>query len=426
MSENLSVPYTRHSLDNGLDVVLSRDPSAPIVGVNLWYGVGSRNEPAGRTGYAHLFEHMMFQGSANVPKARHIELVERAGGAVNASTWFDRTNYFETLPSHYLELALWLESDRMGWLLPALTEETLQNQQDVVENERKQRYDNQPYGDWDERLQALVFPEDHPYRHTVIGAMEDFSSATVEDARAFFETYYRPNNAVLTLCGDLEEERALELVDAYFGPIPAGDPIPPLPGRTDLPYRIGETRRDRVEAAVPLPRIFVAFRIPPFQDDAFPAAEILSAVLADGKASRLYDSLVRRREVAKDVGSFAFPLVTGASLLLLRVTGYPGQAPEALEEATFGEIEALGEVAQEEVERAVTLAETRLVRQLEPVGDRADLLSMFAQLFDDPGRLNRELDRLRSVTPEEVRDFAATYLGPDNRAVVSYEPAEES
>ena len=265
----LNVPVERHRLANGLRVNLSVDRSTPMVGVNLWYGVGSRNENAGKTGFAHLFEHMMFQGSANVPKNRHFELVEGAGGTLNASTWFDRTNYYETLPSNQLELALWLESDRMGWMLPAITLEKLQNQQEVVKNERKERYDNQPYGDWDERIQAMVFPEEHPYHHPVIGSMEDIGGATLDDVAEFFRTYYVPNNAALTLAGDIDPPRALALVERYFGEIPAGGPIPPIPGMPALPPRIGETVRAEVVAEVPLPRLYLAGRIPPVDSEGF-------------------------------------------------------------------------------------------------------------------------------------------------------------
>ena len=182
----LSIDFERHRLDNGLKVVLAPDPSVPVVATNLWYGVGSRNEPVGKTGFAHLFEHMMFQGSAHVPKNRHFELIERVGGTLNATTWFDRTNYFETVPSHELDLCLWLESDRMGWMLPAMDQEKLDNQRDVVMNEKRQRYYNQPYGHWSERLQRLVFSEDLPYHHTVIGSMEDIEAATLDDLASFF------------------------------------------------------------------------------------------------------------------------------------------------------------------------------------------------------------------------------------------------
>ncbi len=422
----LSIPVERRRLDNGLKVVLSHDPSAPVVAVNLWYGVGSRNEVPGKTGFAHLFEHMMFQGSAHVPKNRHFELIERAGGSLNATTWFDRTNYFETLPSHQLDLALWLESDRMGWMLPAMDQEKLDNQRDVVKNEKRQRYDNQPYGDWDERLQRLVYPADHPYHHTVIGSMEDIDAATLNDVGSFFETFYRPNNAVLTLAGDFNPDTVMDRVARWFGDIPAGPAIPGLPGNPDIAPTLNGQVRDHVVADVPLPRVILAYRIPPYSSDEFAVAEVARSVLGMGRASRLYRRLVREQRIAKDVVSFAFPLLTGASMLLVWATGYPGTSPAALEEALVREVSGLADAAEEEVTRAIALTETDLVRSLERVGERADLLSMFDLYFDDPGRLNRELDRLRAVTPEQIHAFAAERLGNDCRAVVTYEPESKA
>ncbi|MDH3224556.1 MAG: insulinase family protein, partial [Gemmatimonadota bacterium] len=281
-----------HTLDNGLEVVLAPDPSVPVVAVNIWYGVGSRNETPGRTGFAHLFEHMMFQGSAHVPKNGHFELIEQAGGTLNATTWFDRTNYFQTLPAHELDLALWLESDRMGWMLPAMTRDKLENQRDVVKNERRQRYDNQPYGDWDERVQSLLFPADHPYHHTVIGSMEDISAATLDDVHEFFATFYVPNNAVLTICGDIDPASALESVIRYFGEIPAGGWPPPIPGNPVLPFDTGETLRQDVTAQVPLPRIYMAARVPPFTTEAFYAGQAAVTAGTTGRSSRVHDRLV--------------------------------------------------------------------------------------------------------------------------------------
>ncbi len=418
----LDVPVRRHRLANGLKVVLSEDRAAPVVGVNLWYGVGSRNEPEGRTGFAHLFEHMMFQGSEHVPKGGHFEHIERAGGSLNATTWFDRTNYFETVPSHFLELALWLESDRMGWMLPAMTQEKLDNQRDVVKNERRQRYDNQPYGDWDERLQALVYPETHPYHHPVIGSMADIDAATLEDVEDFFGTYYVPNNAVLTVAGDFEADRAIELIERYFGEIPAGEPIPPIPGTSKIDAVLGKTVSSRVKAEVPLPRVILAFRIPPYTDGAFTTAEVAQAVLGTGRASRLYRRLVRERRLAKDVVTYAFPLLTGAAMLLVWATGFPDTSIEDLEAGLAGEVEGLADVTPEEVARAVALSETDIVHALERMGERADLLSMFDLYFDDPARLNGEIARLRSVTAADVRSFASERLVERNRAVLVYEP----
>ena len=420
----LKVPVERHRLSNGLRVTLSLDRSIPIVGVNLWYAVGSRNERPGRTGFAHLFEHMMFQGSANVPKNRHFEVIEQAGGSLNASTWFDRTNYYETVPSHHLELALWLESDRMGWMLPAMTREKLENQQEVVKNERKERYDNQPYGDWDERIQALVFPSTHPYHHSVIGSMEDIGAATLEDVAEFFRTFYLPNNAVLTVAGDFDSDSALDLIDRYFAEIPAGAPIPPLPGTVEIPPVIGDMVREEVVGKVPLPRVYLGVRVPPVTAETFHTAEVAATVLGGGKASRLYRSLVREKRVAKDVLAYLFPLQTSASLLLFWATGYPGAKPETLERALVDEIEGVFSVSQSELDRAVALTETHLMRTIQQVGARADLLSMFDQTFDDPARLNTEIDRVRSVTRSQVRDFGEEYLGPNNRAFLTYIPGD--
>jgi zinc protease len=424
MQAMLSIPAERFTLDNGLRVNLSHDPTTPVVAVNLWYGVGSRNERVGKTGFAHLFEHMMFQGSRHVPKGGHFDLIQRAGGSLNATTWFDRTNYFETVPSHHLELALWLESDRMGWMLPAMTQEKLDNQRDVVMNERRQRYDNQPYGDWDEWIQAMVFPETHPYHHTVIGSMEDIEAATLEDVADFFGTYYVPNNAVLTVCGDFTRDDAIKLIERHFMDIPRGADIPPIPGDTELSATIGSTVRECVEAEVPLPRVLMAFRIPPYSDPSFYAADVASAVLGTGRASRLYRSLVRERREAKDVTSMAFPLTSGAGMLILWATGFPGADPEALEAALSREVEALGTVRDEEIDRAVALTETAWVREIEQVGQRADLLSMFDQLFDDPGRINSEIERMRDVSPKDVAAFSEDFLGTNNRAVLTYVPAD--
>jgi zinc protease len=418
----LSIPYERHRLDNGLKVVLSPDRTVPVVATNIWYGVGSRNEPHGKTGFAHLFEHMMFQGSAHVPKNMHFELIERVGGTLNATTSFDRTNYFESVPSNNLELALWLESDRMGWMLPAMDQEKLDNQRDVVKNEKRQRYDNQPYGDWDERLQKLMYPKDHPYRHTVIGSMEDLDAATLDDVAAFFKTFYVPNNAVLTIAGDIDIAEALGFVERYFGDIEPGDPIPPLPGKPDLDPLIGTTVRDHVVADVPLPRVIMAFRIPPYSAPDFAVAEVSRALLGVGRASRFYRRLVRERRVAKGVVTYVFPVLTGASMLLVWATGYPGSDPADLEAAMTEEIDALAGARQSELDRAIALTETDLVRALERTSERADLLSMFDLYFDDPGRLNRELDRLRAVSLDQIRSFVGERLGTDNRAVLVYEP----
>jgi zinc protease len=420
--QSSDIGFERYRLDNGLRVVLSRDASAPVVAVNLWYNVGSRNERPGRTGFAHLFEHMMFQGSANVPEMAHFALIEQAGGSLNGSTWLDRTNYFETLPAHYLELGLWLESDRLGWLLPAMTQEKLDNQRDVVKNERRWRVDNQPYGDWDERLQALLYPSSHPYHHSVIGSMADLDAASLEDVEQFFRTYYAPNNAVLSLVGDFEPERARALIERYFGEIPHGPPVPPIPGESALPATLGGAVSETVAQDISLARVYQAYRIPPYGSDDFYPALVASYVLGWGRASLLYRTLVRERQLAQDVVAYAFPIVLGASMLVVWATARPDASVDELERVLSEQIEGLASVDDADIERASALIEARHLADLQTVDERADQLSMYTTLFDDPGRINTELARVRAVDAAAVRAFAERQLRADNRVVLRYVP----
>jgi predicted Zn-dependent peptidase len=419
------VPIDRHVLDNGLRVILSRDPRAPLVAVNLWYDVGSKHEKPGRTGFAHLFEHMMFQGSAGVEKGEHSSLLQAAGGTLNASTWLDRTNYFETLPGHELELALWLEADRMASLLPAMTQEKLDNQRDVVKNERRWSVDNQPYGDWDERMQALVYPESHPYHHPTIGSMEDLSAASLDDVREFFATYYAPNNAVLTVAGDFETDAALELVKRHFGPIPANQHLPAPPDMT-VAAHIGGDVRETVPDQVPLPRIYLAHRVPPFGTDAFDALDVAADILGAGRASRLYASLVREQRLAQDASVFVFPIVGGAAMFALWVTARPGVTPEALEAATLAEVDRLAAdgPSDEDLERVRNLHAAHAAGARERISERADRLSMYACLFDEPERINTEVARYAAVDATRLRDVLGASLRSDNRVTMTYVPAE--
>ena len=419
------VPIQRHQLDNGLRVILSRDPRAPVVAVNLWYDVGSKHEKPGKTGFAHLFEHMMFQGSANVEKGQHFSLVQAAGGTLNASTWLDRTNYYETLPGHELELALWLEADRMASLLPAMTQEKLDNQRDVVKNERRWSVDNQPYGDWDEVVQALVYPDGHPYHHSTIGSMEDLSAASLDDVREFFATYYAPNNAVLTIAGDFEPDAALEMVKRHFGPIPPNRDLPPPPDMSVDPL-IGNDVRQLKADQVPLPRIYWAHRAPPFGTDAFDALDVAADVLGSGRASRLYASLVREQRLAQDVSVFAFPIVGGASIFTLWATARPGVEPGVLEAATLAEVERLATdgPTDADLERVRNLHAAHSAGSLERISERADRLSMYACLFDEPERINSEVGRYAAVDASRVRDAVRASVRADNRVTLTYIPAE--
>jgi predicted Zn-dependent peptidase len=421
----MRIPIDQYELPNGLRVTLSEDHTAPIVAVNLWYHVGSANERPGRTGFAHLFEHMLFQGSEHVASNEHFEIVQRAGGTLNGSTWLDRTNYFETVPSNHLATALWLEADRMGFLLPAMTQQKLDTQRDVVKNERRWSIDNQPYGTWWERLPALAFPPEHPFHHSLIGSMEDLSEASLADIEAFFATYYTPDNAVLSIAGDFDPAEARAHVERFFGPIPRGRGRPPLPPMA-VPEHFGGWRRETVPDTVALPRLFLALRSPVFGSDVYYAASTLGAVLGMGKASRLQQRLVREREVASDAAAFTLDLAKGTDLLVTDVTARPGVAAERLEVETARELEALRRdgVSDEEVQRALALIEIAMVQQLQSAGERADKLSMFATYLGDPALVNVQPERYRAVTAERVNAFARRALGEDNRASLLYVPRE--
>jgi zinc protease len=419
----LQLPITTHTLANGLRVILSEDHATPIVAVNLWYHVGSANEREGRTGFAHLFEHMLFQGSEHVAANEHFELVQRAGGTLNGSTWLDRTNYYETLPSHQLELALWLEADRMARLLPAMTQEKLDTQRDVVKNERRWSVDNQPYGTWWERLPALCFPPSHPFHHSLIGSMDDLSAASLDDVVEFFRTYYTPDNAVLSIAGDFEPAAAMAMVERHFGGIPRGSGRPPL-RPTDVPPRFGGWHREVVEDDVVAARTFLTFRVPPCGSDDWYAASLLGAVLGSGEGARLPRALVREARLASDAGAYTFDLTKGADLLICDVTGRQGVPLATLMEALVVEVDRLradGATVAER-DRALALLESGWLLQLQSAGQRADKLSQFATYFGDPHRVNSELARYQAVTVEQLHEAARSLLGEDNRVSLSYVP----
>jgi zinc protease len=421
----MRIPVETFRLDNGLFVTLSEDHTAPIVAVNLWYHVGSANEKLGRTGFAHLFEHMLFQGSAHVGSNEHFELIQRAGGTLNGSTWLERTNYFETVPSNELALALWLEADRMGELLPAMTQDKLDTQRDVVKNERRWAVDNQPYGTMLEKMQELVFPVSHPFQHSLIGSMEDLSAASLDDIAQFFATYYTPDNAVVSIAGDFDPSQARSLINEYFGPIPSGKGKPPLPPM-DLPPVFGRRLREVVYDDVSLPRLFLALRSPVFGSDEYYSASVTAALLGLRKGSRLQRALVRERQIAADAGAFTFDLAKGSDLLVIDVTARPEIPVAQLEEEVEREIDLLYRegVSKEEVERAIALIETDLVASLQSAGERADRLSMFATYFARPQLINEQADRYRAVTVESVNALVSERFGEDNRASLFYVPRE--
>ena len=418
------VPFTDERFPNGLRLIISEDHLVPVVAVNVWYDVGSKHEQPGRTGFAHLFEHVMFQGSRHVAKAEHIALVQAAGGTMNGTTWLDRTNYFETMPSHQLELALWLEADRLATLLDALSQENLDNQRAVVKNEKRNSYDNQPYGSWQEKMLGHLYPLEHPYHHPTIGSMEDLDAASLEDVSAFFRTYYAPNNAVLSIVGDVDPAQARVWAERYFGPIPANPAIPPF-AVDPLPMTLGGERRETVEDRVPLPRIYAAYRVPAIGDERLYALEIAAQVLAGGKGSRLHRRLVREGRIAQDVAIFLLPFASGPSVLVGWATVRPEATREAVEAGLLEEVArlAMEEITEDELLRAKALIETDELGSLQRVSERADRLSMYATLLDDPNEINRQLERYLAVTAADVRAACAALLVEHNRVVLTYVPA---
>jgi predicted Zn-dependent peptidase len=419
-----TVEFSDTRLANGLRVIVAEDHLAPVVAVNVWYGVGSKHEVPGKTGFAHLFEHVMFQGSKHVAKAEHIALVQAAGGTMNGTTWLDRTNYFETLPAHQLELGLWLEADRMATLLDALSQENLDNQREVVKNEKRWSYDNRPYGSWQEKLQGHLYPESHPYHHPTIGSMADLDAASLEDVSAFFRTYYAPNNAVLSVVGDVDTAAVRASAERFFGAIPANPSIPPL-GDLSLPPTLGGERRETVFDRVPLPRIFVGFRAPTYGDPRLDALDVAGQILAGGKGSRLHRRLVRDERLAQDVAVFTLPFIGGASVCIGWATVRPGVDVATVEAAYLEELEKLASEAptEDELARAKALTEADELGGLQRVEEKADRLSMYATLFDDPDMVNSILPRYLSTTAAQIRDVAADVFVPDNRAILTYVPA---
>jgi zinc protease len=421
-------PIETARLDNGLRIVVSSDRTAPVVCVNLWYDVGSRHEPAGQTGFAHLFEHLMFEGSQHVAKTEHMKLVQGSGGSLNATTNPDRTNYFETMPAEHLELALWLEADRMGGLVPALTQETLDNQREVVKNERRQRYDNVPYGDAWLRLLPLLYPPGHPYHHSTIGSMEDLNAAELATFQAFHAQYYAPNNAVLTVVGDTSPQEVFHLAEKYFGAIEAVAGIPAAPdGHLSGPA--GEPVREAVTGAVPAARIYLSHRTHPFGTAGYDAVTVLATVLGSGRGSRLYQRLADGKRLAQPdyIGAYGVDLAHAPAPLIITATARDGVGIEQLEAGLIEVVDSLATepVTDAELDRAKALLTTSWWRQLSTVGGRADILGRYATQFGDPETAGYRLPAWLAVTAEDIAEVADHLLRPESRVTLTYLPAEE-
>jgi zinc protease len=415
----VTIPFEKIELDNGLDVIFAEDHSVPFVWVNLWYNVGSKDEEPGRTGFAHLFEHLMFQGSEHLDDDYFIPL-QAVGARINGTTSFDRTNYYEGVPAEQLPLALWLESDRMGWLLPALTPEKLKNQQDVVRNERRQRYENRPFGMvWVWLFEAL-YPEGHPYHTPTIGKHEDLEAATLDDVSAFFSTWYVPNNATITLAGDFDRAEAEALVKQYFGDIPRGaDPTPML----EAPAELTSETVVRKEDKVPLGKVWIGWLTPKLYAQGDAEMDILSSALASGKDSRLYKHLVHDLQIAKDVEAYQYSARL-QSQFLIEATAAPGHTTDEI----VAEVDKLLVTLREEgpTEDEVALAKTNFevgfYKSLRNISGKANQLSSYNTVTGDPDFIGKDLQRYLDLDRDAVHEAAKTYLPPDRRVVLHVAP----
>ena len=417
---SLSYPIVEQTLENGLRVISSPDHIAPSVAVNIWYDVGSRDEEQGRTGFAHLFEHVMFQGSAHVASGQHIALLQAAGAVVNATTWFDRTNYFETLPTGGLDLALWLEADRMATLLDALNQENLDNQREVVKEEKRQRYDNVPYGDVMELLNTLTFPPEHPYGHTTIGSMEDLDAAMLEDVHSFFRRHYLPNNAVLSIVGDVEPEDAFERAEIYFGHLAAGAKPAKLDGGPLSPLS-GMPRTETADK-VPADAVYFSWRLPARGSRAFDALDLAFSILGHGQTSRLHRQLVRGSEHAEATGASTMGLIGGNSFGFSYARARDEVSPEQLEQEMSDVIEQLlrDGPTEEELRRAKAQFERHWLHELARVDSRADALGEYATLHGDPNLINSRIAEITAIEDGDLRNAMQEWLRPDQRATLIY------
>jgi zinc protease len=418
----MNIPFARRTLPNGLDVLVHEDRACPIVAVNVWYHVGSKNEVPGRTGFAHLFEHLMFEGSEHHDKG-YFPPIQGAGGSLNGSTNADRTNYWEVVPANALELALWMESDRMGFLLPALTQAKFSNQRDVVLNERRQNYENRPYGLAPMAMLAALFPADHPYHWTTIGETADLHAARLDDVREFFATYYHPANASLALAGDVDAGAAFDLAETYFGDLAPGPhvaavqvPAPPLAGE----------RRLVIEDRVELPRLYLAWLTVPMFAAGDADLDLAGDILANGKTSRLYKRLVFDERVATDV-SAAQNSREMAGFVQIAATAAPGRTLTELQRAIVDEIARLAAEgpSEDEVERGRVQSEAQFMFRLQTVGGfggKSDQLNAYNVFLGDPGYFDRDLQRYRAVTRASLQAAVDRYLGHDGRVALSIVP----
>lgn len=406
----------KSTLANGLEVILDEDHRTPIVTVNLWYHVGSKDEADRRNGFAHLFEHVMFQGSKHVPEDTYFRFLEKSGASsINGTTNTDRTNYFETVPANQLELALWLESDRMGFLLDHADQKTFESQRDVVKNERRQNYENAPYGLVGQSIRAELFPKDHPYHRLTIGSPADLDAATLDDVRAFFRRYYVPNNATLVISGDIDRNKTLALVEKYFGPIPRGADVP-----RKKPYavaHVGETRIE-IEAGVELPRVYLAWATPAHYAPGDRELDLVEHVLSEGKTSRLYKRLVYDLQIAQHVSASQISMELG-SMFEIVATAKQGHTADELLKVIDEELAALrkGGVTEPELKRAKTSIIADTVFEIERSSARANRLNSYNHYLGDPSWLAKDMQLTTNATTETVTNAARSWLKETDRVV---------
>lgn len=422
-AQQITVPYSRYVLPNGLTVLLHEDHTTPTVSVNTWFHVGSANEKPGRTGFAHLFEHLMFEGSGNVPEGKFDEWLEAAGGDNNGSTSNDRTNYWENIPSNALELALFLDSDRMGYLINAMTPEKVDGQRDVVKNERRQSYDNAPYGLAEETIYKNLYPEVHPYHWTTIGSMEDLSAASFEDVVEFFKLYYAPNNACLSIAGDIKIDETIKLVEKWFGEIPKGKPVPLIDA---VPAQLNKEKILTLEDKVQLPRLYITWISPAQYTPGDAEMDILGAILSRGKNSRLYNKLVYELQIAQDVFAYQSSGKISSQFMIV-ATARAGHTLNELENVIQDEIDKIKKepTAERELQRAVNQYEAAFLDALERCGGfggKADMLNGYYYLTGNPDYFNEDLSRYKALGVKDIQAMAQTYLQNDGRVVLSVVP----
>jgi zinc protease len=427
-SSNLSplrFPSQTRTLRNGMRVVVHEDRISPIVAVHLMYHVGSKNERPGRTGLAHLLEHLLFEGSENCPKGEFDRLLEQAGGTNNGSTWLDRTNYYETVPSHAVELALWLERERMAHFLPVLDEEMLEIQRGVVINERRQAYENRPYGMADEKLLRMLFPNAHPYSWPTIGYMSDLEAISLEDARVFFQTYYTPANAVLVLAGDIDAERGVDLAERYFGDLPS--PARPEPLASPLAAATPAMRSETLADRVTFPRIYRAQAVPGYGTRDWVALDVLAYLLADGESSRLQRSIVRERELAQGLDTYLYPTEL-AGIFGVVATARSGVEPQRLVDAVTEVVAEVAErgVGEEELRGAIRRVRRDQLSGTATIEDRADDLAYATTVLGTPEALERVMNEYAMVTGEDVQRVAREHLVDEAGALLTVVPGEEA